>query len=112
MKKPTKKQIEEQIKLLAEMKPRVMRRSGFGDDHHAAIDAQLVVLRERLTEDGVYDRFPCREESDSEDAVPMNVYESALEAAQWLQGESEYKTIIENWAGLCREQVAPVRRIP
>lgn len=87
-----------------------MRRSGFGDDHHRAIDAQIDVLTRRLDESAVFDSYPydpCDEEA--EDQVPENVHANALEAAQWLAGESEYKTLTENWKELCRPQVPQIR---
>ena len=39
-----KKQIDKEIAALKKMKPNVRRSSAFGDNHHAAIDAQIDVL--------------------------------------------------------------------
>lgn len=80
-KKPTEKQIKAEIEKLKKMKPNVRPYSMFGDDHHRAIEAEIVVLEERLTEpDDVRDRF---------EFAPENVRDHAEIAAQWLQGEYE-----------------------
>jgi len=107
-KEPTKKQIEAEIKKLSEMKPNVKRTSIFGDNHHDAIDAQIEVLKNRLTEDEVYDRFPSMEELEDranhgeevdDEGYPSNVIDEAIYAAQWLAGESEDK-ISDGWKEL------------
>ena len=94
MKKPTEKQIESEIKKLAEMQQTVRPYSAFGDDHRAAIAAQIVVLEEQLTEDDVWDRY-------GEDAE--NIRENAEEAARWLEGETEENTLSENWQSLVQK---------
>lgn len=73
----TDEQIAAEIAKLEEMKPRVRRYSLFGDSHHAAIDAQVRVLRERLTIPNVEYVF------DVDIGVAENVYENAHEAAAW-----------------------------
>lgn len=91
--KPTPEQIETEIKTLKAMKPTVLRRSSFGDDHHRAIDAQVDVLELRKSEDDVYDEY-------SDDAD--NVRDAAIEACQWLEGEAEDGAPSENWKSLVR----------
>lgn len=93
MKKPTPEEIQSEIAKLKEMKPRVLRTSMFGDDHHANIDGQIDVLEKGLTEDEVYSEF--------EDS-PDNVRDGAREAAMWLEGESEDGAPSENWKSLVR----------
>lgn len=106
MKKPTKKQINQQIAALKKMKPRVLRQSLFGDDHHAAIDAQVSVLKNRLTESDVYDRqeecraTECPFHDDDVDYAVENVFEHAREAALWLDGQSEFRLLTDNWKEL------------
>jgi hypothetical protein len=111
MNKPTDKQIEAEIKKLTEMKPNVLRKSMFGDDHHAAIDAQIDVLRSHMTEDEVYDNYPSVDEVDEAeergeelyDSYPDNVRDGALDAARWLAGESEDGTPSSGWKELVRK---------
>lgn len=90
---PTKEQIEEEIKKLTKMKPNVKRTSIFGDNHHDAIDAQIDVLKNRWTEDNVYDNYPSQEDLEAiadhgeeidDTAYPSNVSDGALEASQWM----------------------------
>lgn len=108
-KEPTEKQIEAEIKKLTQIKSNVRKTSVFGDNHHDAIDAQIEVLRDRLTEDDVYDRFPSVEDLEEkaihgeevdEEGYPDNVRSEAVEAARWLAGESEYKKLSDNWKEL------------
>ena len=75
-----KKQIDKEIAALKKMKPNVRRSSAFGDNHHAAIDAQIDVLERQLTEDQCWDEF-----ADDRD----NVQEAAREAAMWLAGDTD-----------------------
>lgn len=84
---PTPEQVAQEIEKLVAMKPTVRRTSMFGDNHHAAIDAQVEVLRGRLTEEAIYLRYG--DPLDDDPDQPQNVVESALEARQWLDGESE-----------------------
>ena len=60
------------------MKPRVRRFSGFGDDHHAAIDLQILVLEERMDADQIGDEF-----EDTDDNS------HAYECVQWMNGDVE-----------------------
>ena len=45
-KRKTEEQISAEIAALVALKPKVRQRTAFGDDNHAAIDAQLAVLRD------------------------------------------------------------------
>lgn len=116
MKTPTKKQISQQIAALKKMKPRVLHYNGFGDDHHAAIDAQISVLDNHLSEDDICDRQnECRDTEcpyyeDDVDYAVESVFENALEAAKWLDGTSEYKTLTENWKQLVDVDPAKILR--
>lgn len=97
MPEPTPDQIEAEIKTLREMKPRVRRRSGFGDDHHDAIDGQLSVLEEDLSEEDIYDAHDGA--CDDELFYAENVKDAALEARRWLDGDEENPPS-ENWKEL------------
>ena len=94
MKRPTKQEIEQEIADLKEIKPRVRRTSMFGDNHHDAIDAQVTVLSERLTDDEIDERA---EEDDWAD----NVRDEAVSAAAWMRGEYEdYPSLVDAWKEL------------
>lgn len=78
-KKPkTDEEIADEISALQALKPRLRRHNHFGDDNHAAIDAQIAVLAERMTRDQVRARFP----EDGCDKLFM-----AQIASDWLWGE-------------------------
>lgn len=77
MNRPTNEQIQKEIEALKEIKPKVRRLSLFGDNHHAAIDAQIAVLEDGLDEDVIYDEF----------GGVDNVRSAALDALSWLSGE-------------------------
>lgn len=92
-KRKTDSEIKQEIKDLKALKPRVRRSSAFGDDHHAAIDAQVEVLEYGLDEDEVEDRA-------DENDWPDNVRDSAMEAARWMAGESELARLVDDWESL------------
>ena len=75
MTKPTQKEIDQEIKKLQKMKPKVLAYSAFGDDHHAAIDAQIEMLKGELddTTNEYYD-------------LSDNIWSSADEARAWMDG--------------------------
>lgn len=93
---PTKEQIAAEIAALLEIKPRVVRTSAFGDNHHDAIDRQISVLKSGLSEDEVH------EDADAERWAD-NVRDEAVGAAQWLHGEFlDYPRLVDAWKGLAR----------
>lgn len=98
MKIPTEKEIQKEIKVLTEMKPKVRRWTYFGDDNWAAIEAQIDVLTRNLSEDDVCDEY---DEENEEEGKTEYSKESALHACQWLTGEEKdppskgWKVLIE-----------------
>jgi hypothetical protein len=91
MKKPTAKAIEKEISRLEKMMPTVRPFSAFGDNHHAAIKAQVKVLQEDLSEDDIYDMY------DGMD----NILSSALEAREWMEGTREDEgSVADDWESL------------
>lgn len=81
-KEPTDEQVEAEIKLLKELKPKVARYNGFEEDNHTAIDAQIEVLQRRFDEDEV-------EEEYGDGKADDNVRNAAMDSCMWLQGEYE-----------------------
>jgi len=92
---PTITQITAEIATLREMQPRVRHYSGFGDDHHAAIDAQVDALTEALSEADVYGKYGDEANVDFAD----NVFRAALDAVDWRAGDSD-EVPSEGWAEL------------
>ena len=94
-KRHTRVQVHEQIVKLREIRTKVQPMSLFRENHHAAIDAQVEVLKERLTASDVFDRADERN-------WPNNARDAALEAADWLAGEtsSEYADPATSWQDL------------
>lgn len=80
--KPTDQEIQDEITALQTMKPKVRKISGFGDNHHDAIDAQVRVLKERMRESRVWDVYGDRID---------NVLDSAKEAQEWLEDADNAK---------------------
>jgi hypothetical protein len=95
-KKPTAAQIKAEIAKLEKMKPNVRRSSAFGDDHQAAIDAQLDVMKEGLDNDAIYDRY---------EHGPQNVLDAALEVMGWMDGGSygDGEPPTNNWKSLVKK---------
>lgn len=81
-KEPTGAEIEAEIKLLKELRPKVNQFNGFEDDNHAAIDAQIKVLEERMDEDDAEEEYGDGNAAD-------NVRSAAMDACMWMIGEYE-----------------------
>jgi hypothetical protein len=94
--KPDRVRIEREAAILAELLPKVRRHSLFGDDNHAAIEAQIAVLREDLDDDDIIRRF---DEGDDEDRASCYVVDAAIEARCWRDGEAP-DAPSEDWATL------------
>jgi hypothetical protein len=96
----TQKEIEEQIAWLKSNKPRIPKHNAFGENIHDKIDAEITVLEERLTEDQCWDRT--EEDGEEDDSKEWSYYvgESARDAAQWLAGEEDAESPMENWKAL------------
>lgn len=102
LKPKTKTEIKAEIEALRFIKPKVRRVSFFGDDNHARIDAEILVLEKDMTEDQIYERFENKENSD--DCATLD---SALDARRWMDGDDEDGGLAENWkaaSGLKKEQ--------
>lgn len=65
--------------------------SGFNDDNKGAIEACLQVLRERLSEEKVFERF-----DDDRNEASNIILDEARNAAQWLDGNEDLEWI-EGW---------------
>lgn len=85
-------EINQAIRQLEELKPKVRPRTAFGDDNRAAIDAQIDVLRLDMSEDAIWDNWP--------DEKDMHVRDSARCAREWLDGEELEEGLIEGWESL------------
>jgi hypothetical protein len=101
MAKPNKKRIEKEIKDLTEIKPKVRHFSMFGDDNHKCIEAQIEVLTNNLSDEQIDDKWGG--EVCDESAPALSLYDNATEARAWLDGESELKTLVEDWRSLIYE---------
>lgn len=77
----TRSEIESEIAALEAVKLRIPHTTAFGDSNHDAIDAQVEVLQEEMTEDDIYEKWP--------DDTDMHTRTAAQEAQQWMDGESE-----------------------
>ena len=88
-----KKEIDEEVKKLKEMKPKVRHNNFFGDDNHAAIDAQIEVLENDLDQDDIDGKF---DDGDWDDHERSN----AEEALNWKEEESEDGSPSSQWEEL------------
>lgn len=99
--KKTQQQIDGEIAKLTEIKPKVLRRSHFGDDHHAAIDAQVDVMQRKLTNDSIYDRYSPDPDNEDDDR-PQNVLDAAIEAREWMDGNRD-EDLSDEWKELVQQ---------
>lgn len=88
----TPKEVNEEIIKLEEMKPGVRETSAFGDNHHDAIDAQIDVLEDNLTNDEIFDREDCGDWAE-------NVRMAATDARDWFDGDKD-EPPSEDWKSL------------
>jgi len=95
MSKPTANQISSEMKALREMKPRVRKETAFGEDNHAAIEAQIQVLGGALDLDDMDEKL-------DDDEWTQYAFDSAREALEWMEGDEEISPS-ENWAPLAKE---------
>jgi len=93
MDRPSREEVQAEVKKLQEIKPKVRKTSAFGDDHHAAIDAQIDCLERKYDLDDTYD---FEEEGDWAE----NVASAAREAIDWMNGESDEGTPSSQWESL------------
>lgn len=96
-KRKTEEQISAEIAALVALKPKVRQRTAFGDDNHAAIDAQLAVLRERMSSDDVYSAYG----DEGMDEFDQHTFDAALSACDWMTGmlASGEDSPAASWAG-------------
>ena len=100
MKKPSKKQIEKEIKELTEIKPKVRRLSMFGENNQEAIGVQIEVLKNNLSFENIDERWGASDE----DCASQSLYENASEARRWLDGESEEESLADGWLPLIEKE--------
>ncbi|MEI8289551.1 MAG: hypothetical protein WCH99_08750 [Verrucomicrobiota bacterium] len=94
MKAPTRKEIEVEIAALKEIKPKIKQFSYFGDDNHAAIDAQISVLELETSNEEIDEKRDSGEWSNHE-------ADSAIHALEWMDGdESEAPSV--GWKPLAK----------
>ena len=93
MKKPTAEQIKAEISALEGIKGKVPRKTFFGDDNHEAIEADIEVLKNNLSDEAIYDRSHTEDESDErhdDDSLwSEHAKDSALSARRWLDGDAD-----------------------
>ena len=97
MRKPTKKQIEKEIKKLKDLLPNIRAYSMFGTDNRTQLSAQIDVLEGGLDNAAIFDHF-------DHTGIDEEVLDAALAARQWLDGMGETKTLSEDWAALDRRK--------
>lgn len=78
---PTPEQVSAEVSKLREMRPFVRPVSAFGDDNRGAIDAQIDVLENDLSEDAIWRRY-CPDDDDGSNQS----LDSALDALAWRNG--------------------------
>jgi len=105
MKKPTKKiptqkEIDAEIKWLTANKPKIRRITFFKDNNHDAIDAQIEVLKNNLTDQQIDDKswFEDDESLDLSKWSP-HTRDSAMQVYSWLNGYTAEQPS-KGWKGL------------
>ncbi len=91
--KPTKRDVTAQIKALREIMPKVVHFNFFGDDNHAAIEAQIEVLRSEMHDDEI-DAQGWKE----------SVASAARDARLWLDGDrdDDNMDLVSEWKEIAK----------
>lgn len=91
----TAEAIQAEIDALTHTKTRVKRHSFFNDDNHAAIDAQIHVLTERLALSAVHDHY---------EAGPTYILDCAVDAHDWMNDlqDADQPSPSQDWSDLVR----------
>jgi hypothetical protein len=91
---PTPEAITAEIAALQAIKPRVRHYTLFGDDNHAAIDAQIELLMDPDPEEAINDYSIENDE---------HIYFAVSEALEWLRGERDEPPSVD-WADLTTDK--------
>lgn len=91
--KPTKEEINTEIAKLRQMKPNIRHYSQFGDNNWRAVDAQIEVLEDEMSEDDIRDRWPGEYDE-------MYYRDVALEAYAWLNDDEDSELPSDSWKPL------------
>lgn len=78
----TAEEIAVEIDALRRVKPKVRAINAFGEDNHETIDAQLSVLRERMSMNEIYDTWG---DEDAEEFA-QHLLDAAIAAFDWMTG--------------------------
>ncbi len=99
-KKPTRAQQLKEMEKLQKIRPKVPQCSGFGDDHHAGIDAQINVIDGEMNDDQIYGEYGDGDNPEGSSEKPRSVLECALDCRRWIDGED--KAPSESWKEIAR----------
>lgn len=92
----SQKDIQDEIGKLKALKPRIPRRTFFGDDNHTVIDAEIVTLERLYTREEVYDEFSADDEEEPREL------DAALGTANWIMEEDGSEAPSVGWEGLVK----------
>lgn len=90
MESKTQKEIDEQVKKLKAIRPKVKPTNYFGESNLDKLDAQIKVLEKDMDSDEIWDEWPKGE-------ADMEIRMSADEAVNWRDGESDENDLAKDW---------------
>ena len=114
MKHKSESEISTEIAELLRIRDAVRKTSFFGENNRHAIDAQIAVLKSRMIEDEVHERFGSEAFEDADEYCEHD-FSNAMDALQWMQGESsdsEGLSPSELWMPLVDESLLPKKEKP
>ena len=85
----SQKEIDEQIKKLNEIKPKVKPTTVFGDSNLDKLDAMIKVLEEDMDSDEIWEEWPGEKN--------IEIRMSADDARSWIDDESDIDDLAEDW---------------
>lgn len=93
----TVSEITAEIQKLKDIKPKVRRKTLFGEDNHEAIDIQIHVLEKVMTESKIYDTYDSvgDDDIDHDEGRGERQLDNAMHAFRWMHGDEE--KLSEDW---------------
>jgi hypothetical protein len=98
-KRPTNEERAAMVEVLTKIKPTVRHFTAFGEDHHAAIEAQCDVIERLMSDDAIFTKYSPDEAWGQ--SRPQNVMDAALDARRWLDGQEVH--LLDDWKELARK---------
>lgn len=102
--KPIPQQVKDEITALRELRDKIPKRSKFGNDNLARIDAEIDVLEHNLSEDEIVSRYGTDAVTEKFADADIDIYQEAMYARQWIDGEAQDGAMSDGWRATIKKK--------